>query len=378
LVLNRAVDTMRSTMPLLTVQIPAGAAVTYPVRIESGLLDQCGDVLRGIFTASRACLVSDQHVEGAGWTQRVAESLRIAGFDVIQHLLQPGENQKTLAAVSALFDAILPVGIDRTTPLIALGGGVVGDIAGFAAATLLRGVPLVQMPTTLLSMVDASVGGKTGVDHPTGKNLIGAFHHPSAVLIDPQTLTTLPPAQMRAGLAECIKHDIIRDAAHFDSWPKILPSILSLQPSALGELVAHNVRIKASVVSADPFERGERAHLNFGHTFAHTFEHASHFAIPHGDAVAIGMIAACALARELGLFSADDARRVTDTIALTGLPTRLPLPLDEQLMLSAMSRDKKALAGRMRFVLPRRIGKVVVRDDAPLSAVKTALALVKG
>src|SRR2546423_7177865 len=202
-----------------------------------------------------------------------------------------------------------------------MGGGVIGDMAGFVAATVLRGVPFVQVPTTLLAMVDASVGGKTGVNHSTGKNLIGAFHQPIAVFIDPEVLRTLPERELRGGLAECIKHDIIRDSDGFARLEKNIARALSLDLDYLAELVAHNVAIKARVVEADPFEKGERAHLNFGHTFGHAIETVSHYSYSHGECVALGMVAAAKLAMDLGMIDDAARRRIVAVIEAAGLPT---------------------------------------------------------
>ena len=291
--------------------------------------------------------------------------------------LPAGEQHKTMQSLLPGYDAFLGARFERSTPLIALGGGVVGDMTGFVAATLLRGVPFVQMPTTLLSMVDASVGGKTGVDHPAGKNLIGAFHQPIAVLIDPDALKTLPSREFRSGLAECIKHEIIRDADGFASLEKQIDAVIKLDPSLLSKLIAHNVAIKAKVVIADPFERGERAHLNFGHTFGHAIESVSQFSYAHGEAIALGMCAAAFATVELNMIDADARDRIRRLIARAGLPTS-GLALDLDAVMSAMYSDKKVKAGRIRFVLPDRIGHVVVRDDLPPELVRRSLESLKG
>ncbi|HEX8322464.1 MAG TPA: 3-dehydroquinate synthase family protein, partial [Tepidisphaeraceae bacterium] len=239
-------------------------------------------------------------------------------------------------------------------------------------ATLLRGVPFVQIPTTLLSMVDASVGGKTGVDHPAGKNLIGAFHQPLTVLIDPDALKTLPPRELRSGLAECIKHDVIRDALGFAELERDIDAILQLDAERLAKLIAHNVRIKAKVVTNDPFENGERAHLNFGHTFGHAIETISDYAYAHGEAIALGMIAACRTAVAMDLLSRAAADRVRKLLARAELPTG-KMKLDPDAVYEAMYSDKKVKAGRLRFVLPDRIGHVVIRDDVPADVVRDAI-----
>src|SRR5690606_20501984 len=239
-------------------------------------------------------------------------------------------------------------------PVVALGGGVVGDMAGFVAATVLRGVPFVQVPTTLLAMVDASVGGKTGVDHAVRKNLLGAFHQPSAVLIDPESLRTLPARELRSGLAECIKHEVIRDAEGFARLEAGIERAAALDLAYLTELIAHNVVIKAAVVEADPFEKGERAHLNFGHTIGHAIEAASGFGYAHGEAVALGMVAAGRLATRLGMWDEASCRRMTALIARAGLPTG-GLTLPSEPVLQTMQFDKKVKDGKLRFVLPERL-----------------------
>ncbi len=299
-------------------------------------------------------------------------SLQAAGFTPVVATLVPGEGHKTLAELLPVFDRFLEARIERSTPVIALGGGIVGDMTGFVAASILRGVPFVQIPTTLLAMVDASVGGKTGVNHAAGKNLIGAFHQPIAVLADPQLLTSLPRREFLSGLAECIKHEVIRDADGFNDFEKNLGSILKLDPAVLTELIAHNVAIKAKVVQADPFEHGERAHLNFGHTFGHALERFLNFSLTHGECVALGMVAATELAVDLELLSPDAAGRIVRLIQSAGLPAR-SRNIDSAAVLNAMSFDKKVKSSRVRFVLPDRIGHVVVRDDVPTVRVLRAI-----
>jgi 3-dehydroquinate synthase len=345
--------------------------ISYTVRIEPGLLDRIGIELRKLSTSAKSIVVTDStvaplHLPG------LQQSLKIAGFEPIVAVLAPGEQNKTMQGLQGVFDTALAARIERSTPLLALGGGIVGDMAGFAAASILRGIPFVQIPTTLLAMVDASVGGKTGVNHAVGKNLIGAFHHPIAVFADPAVLTTLPKREFVGGLAECIKHEIIRDADGFGSLEKNLDLILGLNINALTELVTHNVRIKAAVVQADPFEKGERAHLNFGHTFAHAIERASDHAVPHGEAVALGMTAATAMAAELKMLDERAAARIISLIQRAGLPTS-GLHIDTNAVIEAMAFDKKVKSSRIRFILPDRIGHVVVRDDIPTENVLQAV-----
>jgi 3-dehydroquinate synthase len=292
----------------------------YKVTIHPGLLRDLAASVIAVTKSRKCCIVTDTNLQQHHLATLQA-SLSAAGLEAITCVLPAGEQHKTLSTIARIYDSVLPAGIDRKTPLIALGGGVIGDMTGFAAATILRGVPFIQIPTTLLAMVDASVGGKTGIDHLCGKNLIGAFHQPIAVLIDPETLLTLPDRELIGGLAECIKHDIIRDAAHFASLPAILAQARKRDIPTLAQLVAHNVAIKARVVEADPLEKGERAHLNFGHTFAHAFETVSNFAYSHGEAVALGMVAASRLARDLNLLDSASMVVISRTIAAAGLPT---------------------------------------------------------
>jgi 3-dehydroquinate synthase len=307
----------------------------------------------------------------------VEESLRESAFTIISAHVPTGEDHKTFTSIEAIYDQLLPARLDRQTPILALGGGVIGDMTGFAAATILRGLPFIQVPTTLLAMVDASVGGKTGINHRVGKNLIGAFHQPIGVLIDPEVLRTLPARELRGGLAECIKHDIIRDAEGFARLEKSIERALKLDIEYLTELVAHNVAIKAAVVADDPFERGERAHLNFGHTFGHAFETLTNYAMSHGEAVGVGMVAASRLAHKLGMLDESSVQRIIELIKRAGLPTS-GAPSDSTAVIEAMKFDKKVHGGKLRLILPDRIGHVVVRDDVPVDAVREAIVSVQG
>src|SRR3954468_1072421 len=329
----------------------------YDVFIGPGQLAEVGRSLWGKTNATMGALVYDDNLPDAHRGE-VAGALRDVFEQVIECRVAPGEEHKTVETVNQIYDTLLRAGIDRRTPIVALGGGVVGDTAGFVAATVLPGVPFVQVPTTLLAMGDASVGGKTGVNHAVGKNLIGAFHQPIAVFADPLTLATLPPRELRGGLAECIKHDVIRDAAGFERLERDVGRALSLDMDYLSELIAHNVAIKARVVEADPFENGERAHLNFGHTFGHAIENVSHYEYSHGESVALGMAAAAQLAVSLGMLDDQSRRRIVAVIEKAGLPVR-GMRLDVGAVVDAMAYDKKAKSGRLRFVLPDRIGHVV-------------------
>ncbi len=359
-------------MRTIPVEIPGHE---YSIHVQAGLLERAGLTMRRISRSNRVGLVSDAHV----WPlhgQAMAQSFEAAGFDVVTAIIEPGEEHKTLTDVSGIYDKFLSANIERTTPVVALGGGIVGDMAGFVAATLLRGVPFVQIPTSLLAMVDASIGGKTGVNHSVGKNLIGAVYQPRVVLIDPVVLSTLPDSELRGGLAECIKHEVIRDAAGFARLEEHIDEALAKDIHYLTELVAHNVAIKADVVSEDPFEQGARAHLNFGHTFGHAIETATHHGVSHGEAVALGMVAACRLAVSLGTLEKPAAERISRLIDKAGLPTSHDIDVDEVVRL--MSFDKKVKAGRLRFILPEAIGTVTIRDDVPVELVREAVASLRG
>jgi 3-dehydroquinate synthase len=292
-------------------------------------------------------------------------------------VIPAGEEHKTLDQIARAYDVFLRAKVERNTTVIALGGGVIGDMAGFVAATVLRGVPFVQVPTTLLAMVDASVGGKTGVNHAVGKNQNGAFHQPVAVLADPETLRTLPARELRGGLAECIKHDLIRDAGGFDKLEREIDRALAVDVDYLADLVAHNVAIKARVVEADPFERGDRAHLNFGHTFGHAIETVSGYSYSHGESVALGMVAAAYTCARLNLIGESDRRRIVSVIRRAELPTT-NLTLDPAKVVESMAFDKKVRGTTIRLVLLDGIGKAVIRDDVPVTLLREAVESLGG
>jgi 3-dehydroquinate synthase len=349
---------------------------SYDVVVEAGALGRSGDIVRGTAPSDRCALVADENVVGLhGGAARTA--LEAAGYDVLGVTLPAGEAHKTLDTVRRVYDALLDARLERRSPVIALGGGVTGDTAGFVAATYLRGVPFVQCPTTLLAMVDSSVGGKVGVNVPQGKNLIGAFHQPVAVVADPLVLSTLPLREVCCGLAECVKHAIIADAALFDFIEDNADAILRLDARVVTELVRRNVEIKAAVVAADEREAGVRAHLNLGHTFGHAIEATTGYGpIQHGEGVALGLIAAGEVAARQGLCDADLPRRVRSLLSRLGLPVCAALAGDADLM-AAMRLDKKVRDDRIRFVLPKRIGAVAVRDDVPAAIVSEAWRAIR-
>jgi 3-dehydroquinate synthase len=348
----------------------------YDILVRPGILRQAGEWLRENLPSGKAAIVTDSNVADTHG-KVLSESLSAAGITPIVAVIPAGEKHKNLHHLLPVYDQILSAKIERSTPLLAVGGGVVGDMGGFAAATILRGIPFVQVPTTLLAMVDASIGGKTGVDHAAGKNLIGAFWQPRGVLIDPGVLATLPPREFRSGLAECIKHNLIRDAAAFAEMEKDIDRIIGKDADALTDLIAHNARIKARVVEADPLEKGERAHLNFGHTFGHAIESVSGFSYSHGESVALGMTAAAFVSRELKLIDEPSRLRIVKIIQNAGLPTG-GLSLDVPEITAAMKFDKKVKAGKIRFVLLDGIGRAVVRDDVPPELVQRAVESLRG
>jgi 3-dehydroquinate synthase len=359
-------------MATISVNIPGAK---YDVRVECGLLNRIGEHARGFTQLRRAAIVTDATV-GPLYLDVLRRSLAAAGIEGFEVSIPAGEEHKTLATVETIYDRLLSERIERATPVIALGGGVVGDVAGFAAATVLRGVPFVQIPTTLLAMVDASIGGKSGVNHVHGKNLIGAFHQPRAVFIDPQVLASLSTWDLSNGLAECVKHELIRDAAGFARLEQNIDRALSLDVEYLEELIAHNVAIKSRVVEADPHERGERAHLNFGHTFAHAIETTSDYAVPHGQAVALGMLAASFLSMRLGMVTPAERDRIRAIFERAGLRTGgIPSSIDA--LLDVMRNDKKVEGGRVRFILLDGIGRAVVRDDVCELLVREALEAIR-
>jgi 3-dehydroquinate synthase len=335
----------------------------YPISIGSGLLHQPG-VLERLARGRHALIVTDRNVAGA-WLEPVREALDGKHLQIV--VLPPGEQEKTLVRFGEVIAALAELGASRDATVFALGGGVVGDLAGFAAACWMRGVRSVQLPTTLLAMVDSSVGGKTAVDLPNGKNLVGAFHQPAAVVIDIDTLSTLPDRELSAGLAEVIKYGAIFDVG-FISWlERNIEALRNRDPIALTEAIARSCRYKAGVVQRDEQEQGERMLLNFGHTFGHAIETEQGFdGLLHGEAVAVGMVLAARLAAQLKRAPAADAERLQVLLRRAGLPVAPPAGLDPEALLARMKLDKKAVSGLLRLILWRGIGKAdIVRDVQP-------------
>ena len=343
----------------------AEGRLPYPVWLGGGALDALAAIVAAHAPAHRLVVVSDETVARHHAAQAVAV-LRAAGADPLLLAVPPGEHEKTRARWAELTDAMLSAGCGRDTTVIAVGGGVVGDLAGFVAATYLRGVPVIQVPTTLLAMLDASVGGKTAVDTPAGKNLVGAFHPPAAVVIDPRVLTTLPPPDLVAGAMEAIKHGVLADAEYFRSVADLLPGLACPPSRDVGDLtrwlasvegvVARSVAIKASVVAQDEREGGMRKILNFGHTLGHALESESRFALRHGEAVGAGMVLEARLAERLGIATDGTASTIEAALAPVALPTGRPVTLSPDAVLTATRGDKKSRAGVVEYALPLRVG----------------------
>ncbi|WP_337169273.1 3-dehydroquinate synthase [Gemmatimonas aurantiaca] len=333
----------------------------YPVFCAVGTRQHLAAIVQQVAPAHRIAVISDDTVAAVHAPQVMAQ---FEGSTASLFTIPPGEQEKTRERWASLTDALMAWGAGRDTTIVALGGGVICDLSGFVAATYMRGLPVVQVPTTLLAMVDASVGGKTAVDTPAGKNLVGAFHNPAAVVIDPEVLTSLPPAILRSGLAEMIKHGVIADVAYFDRLLQALPSLLArgAQAPEFGALIAGSVRIKAAVVAEDSREGGLRQILNFGHTIAHAVEKLLHYDMLHGDAVAMGMVAEARLAERLGMAGPGLAAAVEDAVRRAGLPTRLPVGVSAASVVAETLGDKKARAGAARYALPRALGEMDPAD----------------
>lgn len=332
---------------------------SYPIFIGTGLLDDPG-LLVPYIRGSQVCIITNETVAPL-YLDRARSTL--AAFNPSSIVLPDGEEYKTLETVSSIYDRLLEAKFGRSATLVALGGGVIGDMAGFAAATYQRGVDFIQIPTTLLSQVDSSVGGKTGVNRPLGKNMVGAFYQPRCVVADTATLDTLPDRELRAGLAEVIKYGLINNRGFFDWLDGNVGSILARHPEALARAIKVSCEEKAAIVAQDETESGIRAILNLGHTFGHAIETAMGYGNwLHGEAVAAGMAMAARLSALEGLISDADSARVTGILERAGLPVAPPPELDPDRFLALMSRDKKAEAGTIRFILMKALGSAFVTD----------------
>jgi 3-dehydroquinate synthase len=351
--------------------------------VRAGLLDSCGAEIRAALPGRRLAIVSDDTV-GPLYAARVAAALAPAPVTVLT--IPAGEENKNRKSWSRLTDELLDAGFGRDSAIIALGGGVVGDLAGFVAATYMRGIPFVQMPTSLLAMIDAAIGGKTGVDTRAGKNLVGAFHHPALVVVDPRALGTLPLAHLRNGLAEAIKHGVITSRAEFDWIAANLAACLrdGGPPAELAdELVGRNIAIKAAVVARDERESGVRKTLNFGHTIGHAIESLSGFEMLHGECIAVGMLVEARIAALTGVADSSLAGAIAATLKSAGLPGAVPISMTAVAVLEATRSDKKSRAGAVEYALPSALGAMAgadrgygipVPDSAILEAVEASRA----
>ena len=336
---------------------------SYPIFVGTGLLNRAGELLTPYTKSNKILIVSDAFVQ-THYTPIVQQRLEGAGFDVRTIEVPGGEESKSFAQFARIQDSLVAHQLDRGSTVIALGGGIIGDLAGFAAAVYMRGIPYVQIPTTVQAQVDASVGGKTAINHPKGKNLIGAFHQPKLVLIDVETLKTLPQRDIRSGLIEVIKMGVIRDEPLFEMVEENLDAILNLDSATLSEMIACACIDKAEIVAKDEKESGLRMVLNYGHTFGHALEALTHYnRYRHGEAVSIGMNCAAQLAVNLGMFSETDFQRQRVLLKRANLPITFPPDITPEAVCEAMSLDKKTLGGKIRLILPTRIGEVVIRDD---------------
>lgn len=347
---------------------------SYKIEIASASLAQTGSSARAALgeKARSAIIITNKTVD-ALYGKEVSTSLKRAGFRIHTLAIGDGERYKSLKTAESIYAFLIEHKVERSDVIIALGGGVVGDLAGFVAATYLRGIRFIQIPTTLLAQIDSSVGGKTGVNHSLGKNLIGAFHQPSLVLIDPDTLSTLPAREMRAGLCEAVKYGVIRDRKLFNRMVRDMELLKRLDTESLVHLISRSCRIKADVVEQDEREGGLRRILNYGHTVGHALEAVTRYRrFLHGEAVGHGMRAAAHIAEGMKLLAGNDREAIEEAIKRVGpLPRTNNLALND--IISAMSHDKKAEAGNVAFILPVEVGKVVIRSDVPLQLVRSAL-----
>ncbi len=334
---------------------------SYNICIDTGVLEGIGDILVKEKSPCRTLVITDNNVERV-YGGIVSRGLSRNKFDVRLISLTPGEEQKTLETALMLYDVCFDHKLDRNSLIVALGGGVVGDIAGFVASTFMRGIPFVQVPTTLLAQVDSSIGGKVAVNHPKGKNMIGCFYQPRAVFIDTDTLTTLPAVELVAGLVEVIKYGVIRDAALFEFIENSLYDILQLNPHALLKIIATSCQIKANVVEEDEKEMHLRAILNYGHTIGHAIETLTGYKkYRHGEAVAIGMLYAAKIAMEMKLTGDTVLERQLSLIRRLGLPLQTGLKPGD--IVKTLYTDKKVVSGKLRFILPLKIGEVIISDQ---------------
>jgi len=345
---------------------------SYQITIEHGCLENIAAILASDYPASRYCIVADDTVAEL-YGNNLLQTIREKGLECDLLSFEHGEANKNLATVGRLASAAAQLGLDRKSMLLALGGGVTGDITGFLASAYMRGIPFIQIPTTLLAQVDSSVGGKTGVDIPEGKNLFGSFYQPLGVYIDPVVLTSLPEEQYLNGLAEVIKHGIITDKKYFNFLRDDFQAIMALEPDTVRDLIYVSCRIKAEVVAADEQESNIRRILNFGHTIGHAVEAASSFSILHGFAVSIGMVAAARIALMRSLVEQSQVEQIISLLQQYKLPTEIPSDLDRSLIKSYLLTDKKRISGKTSYVLPTSIGNVVITDAVSQEQIEAVL-----
>jgi 3-dehydroquinate synthase len=359
-------------MPIISVNLPQNS---YKIAIAPGSLSQLGSQMQGLNLGKKVLVVSNPEIFNY-YGDTCLKSLEAAGFETCSHLIPAGEQYKNLQSIEKLYDTAFNHHLERSSTFVALGGGVIGDMTGFAAATWLRGVNFVQVPTSLLAIVDASVGGKTGVNHPQGKNLIGAFYQPKLVAIDPLLLKTLPEREFRAGMAEVIKYGVIWDEDLFSKLEQEerLDRLEYIRDELLEIIITRSCQAKADVVGQDEKEAGLRAILNYGHTIGHAVESLTNYQqFVHGEAVAIGMVAAGKIATQMGLWTEAESQRQDVLITKTGLPTAIPEELSMDDILESIKSDKKVKAGKTRFILPTTIGKVIISDRVTAEIIQQAI-----
>lgn len=346
---------------------------SYDIVIKVNCLNDIAEYISLLKTGKKAFIITND-VVGRWYLRPVAESLDSAGYSVVSYTIADGEQTKSMSWLEKIYHAMLDAKLDRHSIVIALGGGVIGDLAGFAAATYMRGIPYIQVPTTLLAQVDSSVGGKTGINLKEGKNLVGAFYQPKLVVIDPAVLKTLPERELKAGFAEVIKYGIIRDEEFFCFLEKNIPRIFKLEPECIEHIVSTSCRIKADVVEKDERESNLRAILNFGHTVGHALEAVTDYAhFVHGEAVAIGMVVACALGEQCLGFPTESTRRVKNLIHTSGLPYLVPKNISNETVIDFMRHDKKVKDDTLVFVLPKKIGEVSIVSTVSVPEIMEAL-----
>lgn len=347
---------------------------SYNIVIGDHILGGIGSALEKFEFSSKAALVSNNTVNEI-YGKTVSESLKKAGFDLVEILIPDGEKYKSMEWVRKIYDGLLAAKLDRKSAVLALGGGVIGDITGFAASTYMRGVDFIQVPTTLLAQVDSSVGGKTGVNHPLGKNMIGTFWQPRLVWIDIETLKTLPRREFLSGLSEVIKYGVIWDKKLFEFLEAKRDAIFKLDKNALNYLIGRSCEIKSEVVSKDERESGLRAVLNYGHTIGHAVETVTEYkGFLHGEAIAIGMCLEARLSNLLGLIPKDKVERITALINSYDLPVGLPRGIDVEALIASMTLDKKTVSGELKFILPERIGSVKIQKGISKKSIEKALS----